>query len=241
MPHLIEVIDNAISPELCQQWLQAFDESPHLTAGQTGGGVDAAKKRSLDLNVSNRPEFRALLKPVIQATTQGMLQYFSKHPLAMISGLGLKLAHPQTGELVSVTVDNFAEVAQPALPMLMQRLFRVGAINAQRYEKSSGGYPYVHSEVYPDLPDNEALHRVLLFMFYLNDVEVGGETEFYYQQVRISPRAGRMVIAPAYFTHSHCGHVPQSGHKYILTSWILFSRAQQLFQQAPVAGGTHNR
>ena len=78
MPHLIEVIDNAISPELCQQWLQAFDESPHLTAGQTGGGVDAAKKRSLDLNVSNRPEFRALLKPVIQATTQGMLQYFSK-------------------------------------------------------------------------------------------------------------------------------------------------------------------
>ncbi|MFM8725821.1 MAG: 2OG-Fe(II) oxygenase, partial [Planctomycetaceae bacterium] len=33
------------------------------------------------------------------------------------------------------------------------------------------------------------------------------------------------------FTHSHCGHVPKSGHKYILTSWVLFNRAEQIFAQ----------
>jgi hypothetical protein len=122
-------------------------------------------------------------------------------------------------------------VAEPQLPLLLQRLFRIGQINAQKYEQSAGGYPYVHSEVYPEGGDNDALHRVLLFMFYLNDVEVGGETEFYYQQSRIAPKAGRMVIAPAYFTHSHCGHVPQSGDKYILTSWVLFNRSEQIFSQ----------
>jgi hypothetical protein len=39
-----------------------------------------------------------------------------------------------------------------------------------------------------------------------------------------------MVIAPAYFTHTHRGCVPVSNDKYILTSWILLNRAEQLYQ-----------
>jgi hypothetical protein len=92
-----------------------------------------------------------------------------------------------------------------------------------------GNYGYWHSEVYPQLSHNEALHRTLLFMFYLNDVSEGGQTEFYYQNKSIRPKAGRMVIAPAYFTHTHRGCVPLSGDKYILTSWVLFNRAEQLY------------
>ena len=42
---------------------------------------------------------------------------------------------------------------------------------------------------------SESLHRVLLFQFYLNDVAEGGETEFFYQQRRVAPKAGRLVIA----------------------------------------------
>ena len=48
-------------------------------------------------------------------------------------------------------------------------------------------------------------------------------------QRSIQPQAGRMVIAPAYFTHTHRGCVPVSGDKYILTSWILLNRAEQLY------------
>jgi hypothetical protein len=40
MPHLIEVIDNALDPDLCQQWLATFDSSPHQRVGKTGGGID---------------------------------------------------------------------------------------------------------------------------------------------------------------------------------------------------------
>jgi len=120
MSHLIEVIDNALDPELCQQWLAAFDSSPHQSTGKTGGGVDTEKKRSRDINVTGRTEFRSLLKPVTQATTRGIMHYMHKHPLAMISGLGLKLAHPVSSEVVSVTIDNFAEVAEPQLPLLLQ-------------------------------------------------------------------------------------------------------------------------
>ena len=66
-------------------------------------------------------------------------------------------------------------------------------------------------------------------MFYLNDVEEGGETEFYYQDKKIKPKQGSMVIAPAYFTHTHRGCIPVSNDKYIVTSWVLFNTAEQIY------------
>jgi hypothetical protein len=68
-------------------------------------------------------------------------------------------------------------------------------------------------------------------MFYLNDVQEGGETEFYYQNLKSKPKQGTMVIAPAGFTHTHRGNKPISGDKYIFTSWILFQNAQAMYQQ----------
>ena len=137
-------------------------------------------------------------------------------------------------DAIHVTIayhENFNEVGKPNLANLVNYLFRVGDVNAQRYTAGNGGYPYWHSEVYPQLQHNDALHRVLLFMYYLNDVEEGGETEFYYQNRAVKPKAGRMVIAPAYFTHTHRGQIPKSNDKYILTSWLLFNRAEQIYTQ----------
>jgi hypothetical protein len=53
-----------------------------------------------------------------------------------------------------------------------------------------------------------------------------------YQQRKIEARQGRLIIAPAGFTHTHKGHVPASGDKYIATSWILFQRAEALYGKA---------
>jgi hypothetical protein len=113
------------------------------------------------------------------------------------------------------------------------RLYRSGMINLQKYSAGSGGYHRWHSEIYPRDERCEVLHRVLLYMFYLNDVAEGGETEFFYQQQKITPKRGRMVIAPAGFTHTHKGHVPRSGDKYIATSWVLFQRAEAIYGAKP--------
>ena len=75
----------------------------------------------------------------------------------------------------------------------------------------------------------EQLHRSLLFLVYLNDVEEGGETEFYYQQLKVKPKKGTIVIAPAGFTHTHRGNTPISGDKYVLAGWILFNRAENIY------------
>ncbi|MEC9260678.1 MAG: 2OG-Fe(II) oxygenase [Pseudomonadota bacterium] len=232
MTDFIEVLDNALSPELCQQIIKAFDKSKQLQTGRTGGGVDTDKKRSLDVSFSQASEFTPMRAQVMQAVGNAIHDYLKKYYFAIVGPLGLTLPDQQTGQPVKLTAENFADIGIPALPGLMRHLFRTGDINAQRYEQGVGGYPYWHSEVYPQGPHSEPLHRILLFMFYLNDVEEGGSTDFYYQDKSIQPKAGRMVIAPAYFTHTHRGQVPVSNDKYILTSWVLFNRAEQIYGQS---------
>ena len=106
-------------------------------------------------------------------------------------------------------------------------MFRPGPVNLQRYEADQGGYPYWHSEHYPR--DEDSLHRVLLWTVYLNDGFGAGETEFLYQDRKITPQTGSFLIAPAGFTHTHRGNRPTGGAKYIGTSWILFQRAETLY------------
>lgn len=64
-----------------------------------------------------------------------------------------------------------------------------------------------------------AANRVLVWMVYLNDVTDGGETEFVYQKCKVTPKAGRVVIWPAAFTHSHRGNPPYSNDKHVVTGW----------------------
>jgi hypothetical protein len=115
-------------------------------------------------------------------------------------------------------------------PALFRRCYRPGGIKMQRYARGVGGYPHWHSEIFPEVESSEALHRVLFWLCYLNDVTSGGETEFLYQGVAVRPRTGRMVIAPAGFTHTHRGNVPLSHAKYVLASWVLFKPAAELYR-----------
>jgi len=64
--------------------------------------------------------------------------------------------------------------------------------------------------------------RLIAWSLYLNDIDLGGETEFLYLKRRINAKAGRLVIWPAGFTHTHRGNPPLSNDKYILTGWLEF-------------------
>ena len=78
MSDFIEVYDNALSPELCQQLINTFEQSPHKKPGRTGGGVDVNKKISTDLYLNDHVEYRDLLNQVIAVTTQHAAEYFKK-------------------------------------------------------------------------------------------------------------------------------------------------------------------
>lgn len=232
MSDFIEIYDDALSPQLCAELMAAFDTSPFLVPGRTGGGVDKDKKISTDLYLNDHAQYRDLLQQVIGVTTRYAAEYFKKYHFALIAPVALTVQHPKTGLPVALTHENYAEIGANKAEDFMKVLYRLGPIQAQKYQAGIGNYNYWHCEVFPQAPLNEPLHRTLLFMYYLNDVTEGGETEFYYQNKAIRPKAGRMVIAPAYFTHTHRGCVPKSNDKYILTSWILLNRAEQLYGTA---------
>jgi len=64
--------------------------------------------------------------------------------------------------------------------------------------------------------------RHLVFMTYLNDVKKGGETEWYYQNVKIKPEKGLTVIWSADWTFTHKGNTTFNENKYIITGWYEF-------------------
>lgn len=229
MTDFIELYPNALSAEFCQKLIADFEKSPHKNAGRTGGGVDTTKKISQDIYLNQHQEFQPHLNTINQALTNCIVDYIGKYYFSLISSISLTVAHPVTKEPVQLTHENFEEVAKPNLLNLVRYLFRIDPINAQKYEKNKGNYGYWHSEIFPQLGENKALHRVLLFLIYLNDVEDGGETDFYYQDQSIKPKAGTMVIAPCGFTHTHRGNIPRSNDKYVLTSWVLYNPAQQIY------------
>ena len=64
--------------------------------------------------------------------------------------------------------------------------------------------------------------RMLVWMFYLNDIRDGGGTFFPQYNKIVKAREGRLVIWPAYWTHMHKGIVSNTETKYIATGWYVF-------------------
>lgn len=224
----IEVYPNALPNDLCDRLILAFEQHAGVVDGQTGNGVDLEKKISRDLTLDSFADLQPLKNELLGYTLKGTVDYFTKYSMALMGAVAVSVSDEQ-GKPATLTPANFAALGAPRADGLVKYLYRSGSINVQKYQQNKGGYPHWHSEQFPQNGHNEALHRVVLYMFYLNDVEEGGETEFYYQQRKISPRKGTMVIAPAGFTHTHRGNKPVSGDKYIATSWIMFNRAEQLY------------
>ena len=92
-------------------------------------------------------------------------------------------------------------------------------VNVQKYEPN-GGYHAWHTERSTSQEPNVSRH--LVFMTYLNDVTDCGETEFYYQKVKVKPEKGLTLIWPSDWTFTHRGISSSTQEKYIATGWYNF-------------------
>lgn len=225
----IEVYDGALPRETCAALVAQFEASPHVQPGRVGSGVMKELKDSADITISGKPEWREAEAALNQAVLTAMSHYLRRYAYALIAPLALQVQHPQTGEAMRVDEAALRGMPDEQLLGVLRYAFRPGSINLQRYRAGSGGYPYWHCELFPRSPDAEQLHRHVLWTIYLNDGFREGETEFLYQQRKIVPKTGSLLIAPTAFTHTHRGNTPQGGDKYIATSWVLFQRAEALF------------
>lgn len=73
---------------------------------------------------------------------------------------------------------------------------------------------------------NHLSNRYLVLLWYLNDVERGGVTRFPRLDLEVTARAGRLLMFPPYWMYQHEGLPPESGDKYILSTYLLFTAAK---------------
>ena len=83
-----------------------------------------------------------------------------------------------------------------------------------KYEQNTGIFEY-----HDDFSMDNDKFRILTFLWYLNDVDVGGETEFF-DEIKIKPKQGRLLVFPCAWPYIHKGNIPLSSNKYIITGWV---------------------
>ena len=66
----------------------------------------------------------------------------------------------------------------------------------------------------------DTIERVLVFIYYLIDVEEGGGTKFHRQGITVPCRKGNLLFFPPYWTHIYEGLAPTSSDKIIMTGWL---------------------
>jgi hypothetical protein len=127
---------------------------------------------------------------------------------------GYEVLNQYMQELYACYMDYLAQ--WPFLAGMLKEV-DIGDFNIQRYQ-AGGHFGATHSE----RTSMSGLHRVLVWMTYLNDVSDGGQTRYDYYDLEVAPQRGKTLIWPAEWTHAHSGKVVHSGSKYIITGWMHF-------------------
>ena len=192
---------NSIPAMLCddiKEIFHKFDYAQH--AGSTGSGVKKDIKNTTDLD---------LMK--LDTDNDGSMQ------------VG-KIIEFLLGELQE-NICTYMKLFEELYPFDSGGLsecekFFVDTLQIQMYKKNVGHYVYHH-----DSKSDIKMERRMTFMWYLNDIDIGGETEFW-GNVKIIPKRGMLVLFPATWTHIHRACVPISDDKYIITGWFCYEHSQ---------------
>lgn len=75
-------------------------------------------------------------------------------------------------------------------------------------------------DTHVDVVDHDTSRRYISFMWYLNNVDEGGETVFL--DLKIKPELGKLVVFPPLWMFPHMGKDPISNSKYILTTYLHY-------------------
>jgi hypothetical protein len=123
--------------------------------------------------------------------------------------------------IIKILYDNLREwrnkfkLSEEGVYALPRHLTINNSFILQKYEKNCGRYTY-HDDFAISATRE---HRVATFIFYLNTVENGGETEFM-DTFKVKPEKGKLVFFPACWNYYHRGKMPISNNKYIITGWL---------------------
>lgn len=190
MDELLYTNSNSLSTELCNDIIQLFKCSDNKYKGCTFAGVNTDIKDTTDLVITSKsPNWIRIYNTLSNELNINIKSYINKFNKPMNIN----------DKYNSFNSDLY-----------------FNNIQIQEYIKGQGKYIY-HNDC--DCIWNEHKTRRLTFIWYLNDIYDGGETEFL-GKFLIKPETGKLLIFPACWTFPHKGNIPLSSNKYIITGWV---------------------
>jgi len=200
--NLVQEYHNALPPDLCNFIISKFEDSQNTIEGTTAGGVRKHVKASTDLMIHSELEdvnWKYIYDYLMENLLGNLVNYIDTNPFMVV------------GEGFSSNISKF-RTAQSAFAVANNG---VPHIQMQRYIGDEGYFAWHHEN-----EGGTSSKRELFFIYYLNTLKSGG-TEFKYNKQTILPETGKLIMAPAYWTHKHKGNAPGEGNKkYIITGWI---------------------
>jgi len=189
----------SLSREICLDVIQMFEQQDEKHRGFTIGGVNLDIKDTYDYVINkNNPKWYKYYNLLFSELNRNLKEYVN-----------------------SLNKDNVMNNDDQHTKNTEYKFFyddlSIVSFQVQRYIKNIGRYIY-HNDFTVDSLGKK--HRVITFIWYLNDVEEGGETVFN-GTTFIKPEMGKLVLFPATWTYPHCGRMPISSNKYIITGWVF--------------------
>ena len=193
--------ENSLCHELCDEIIENFEnQETGRYEGLTKGGLQKHIKNTVDLVIPKDDEkWNIINKTLLREVNKNITKY--------VNDINLQYIDCNNNE--NTTINNFS--------ILNEKHFTVDDFMIQRYLSNDGKYIY-HNDFSVEVETQK--FRVLTYLWYLNDVLEGGETDFFNGKVQIKPKKGKLILFPASWTFPHCGKMPKSSNKYIITGWI---------------------
>jgi len=215
MNNFIEVYENALDDKYCNFIVDFIDSNLEKThEGRTGAGKNLKVKKSIDIDLYKFPDNKfinnELIPEIFKSIKTNVIEYCKKNSIAA----PWPNAEGLFGDIKKTDDEYWERISEY---VIFDNLF----LHCKKYKKNDGYFNW-HLDTGTVVNNRWRLFsRSIVCMFYLNDVDEGGETCFYYQDKKIKPKKGTLVIFPAGFTHLHKGNKPTSGDKYIANFWFL--------------------
>jgi hypothetical protein len=194
----------SISSDFCESIIHKFNKDSKLQyKGNIVTGIDTSIKNTNDLQIQNHlndEEWKRIHEILYKELYDNIMIY--------LNDLNQHLSNN----------SDFCNNGQDfSFKIINSKTLMVDCFQIQKYDANEGKYIY-HNDFHIDL--NKNMFRVITYLWYLNDVVEGGETEFFGGHFKITPECGKIVLFPATWTYPHCALIPKSNDKYIITGWL---------------------
>jgi hypothetical protein len=186
----------SLDSNFCNEVIQRFEEDNRKSQGVFNNGeINSNIKDSTDLFISDLEDWSDIDKKFNESLVSGLAEY----------------------------INSLHETNKKITPYITRGVVDSG-YQIQKTVPGAGFTWHDDDNIVNSLIKQSPLRR-LTFIWYLNDIDEGGETEFITGE-KIKPEAGKLLFFPPLWTFLHRGVPPKSNIKYICTGWICCKTKQ---------------